>query len=165
MAILSIWDGSASRWTLVIWDGSVCVVRMVVPVSSVSGNMAARTRWALCLEVAKSPPSSSLTVVAPDWMPESMPYIVCCHCSTFAMPLSAGSPTARQREESLGASQRKAFMNKPTLFLLLRHQLSEFQPESVWHEIRQDRCPEDRLCMQRHAGLTHGQKLCRQITA
>lgn len=47
-----------------------------------------------CLEVVKSP-SSSLTVVARDWMPESWPYIELCHCVTFSTPLS-GSPTEKE---------------------------------------------------------------------
>ena len=47
MAVLSNCDGSARRWTLVISDRFVWVDRMVVPASSVSGNIAARTRWDL----------------------------------------------------------------------------------------------------------------------
>lgn len=56
-----------------------------------------------CLEVVNSP-SSSLTVVAPDWIPESKPYIVCCQSATFAMPLS-GSPTAKRNERNCGSSE------------------------------------------------------------
>lgn len=47
-----------------------------------------------CLEVVKSP-SSSLMVVARDWMPESVLYTVLCHCVTFSVPL-LGSPTAKE---------------------------------------------------------------------
>ncbi len=55
-----------------------------------------------CLEVVNSPSSGSI-VLAPDWMPESMLYIVCCHPATFTVLLS-GSPTVKHEEKNYAMS-------------------------------------------------------------